>query len=599
MARNSVLIGRLNAIPADAPEDMMTLLRLLATLIALIAWERANAFATIGADANCTYGLATPNPIQTAFNAGHTDIRLVGGQTYTGSLVLAGNADATLRGGYVNCTAAASGQLPSNPLRALLQPGVLNSASVILVESAQRRRSITLELIEMRPNPALGTAGSGLAVGGALDATLVRSRITGFRSSADGGGVTLSLGRLTLIRSSVDDNRGRDGGGVYCASGDVLLDYASSIRANQANGNGGGVYLDQCNLVANGRNLPATQGGPAGVLDNRASARGGGIYQRGGFSSIAGGPACTVNPTAPCPAQLALISGNRAEISGGGAFLTAQATMEALFSQTSNNTAVLTGGAFHAEQQSQLSIGGFAGDFPSFDRSTCLNRICDTVFSNRLGAADESFLSGEGGAIYGQDAQITLRDTFLTDHRALNGTVAYVRGSGVLTLDQVLLVQAPRQLDTGRHTLQVVESADLLIRESTLISQRAGEGFVLRADQVSDLLLDRSVVAALVDGLSALSAGPQVAVLGDCNAQARGNHPVFDGPTVSATDFDADYAPSAASQLIDRCASAGARPRDIRGDPRVQLLNPPASAVPMDIGAFERATLSIFRTGFE
>lgn len=577
----------------------MTLLRLLATLLALTAWERANALATIGADANCTYGLATPNPIQTAFNAGHTDIRLVGSLTYTGSLVLAGNADVTLRGGYSSCAAAAAGQLPSNPARAQLQPGALNGASVILVESAQRRRSITLELVDIRPNPALGTAGSGLAVGGALDATLVRSRITGFRSAGDGGGVAMSLGRLTLIRSSIEDNHGRDGGGLYCVSGEVLLDYASTLRANQANSNGGGAYLDQCTLVMNGRNLPATLGGPAGLLDNRASGRGGGIYQRGGFSSIAGGPVCSVNATAPCAQQLALITGNRAEISGGGVFLTAQAAMEVVFSQTSNNSAVLTGGAFHAEQQSQLQIGGVAGDFPSFDRSTCLNRLCDAVFSNRLGAADGSFLAGEGGAIYVQDAVATLRDTFLTDHRALNGSVAYARGSGVLTLDQVLLVQASTQLDSGRYTLQSTETADLVVRESTLISQRAGEIFVLRADQASDLQLERSVVAAWVDGLAALSAGPQVDVLGHCNAQARGNHPVFDGPAVSPTDFDAEYAPSASSQLIDRCASAGARPRDIRGDLRVQLLNPPASAVPMDIGAMERTTLSIFRNGFE
>ncbi|MBL8242607.1 MAG: hypothetical protein JNL89_00360 [Rhodanobacteraceae bacterium] len=577
----------------------MTLMRMLVTLLALVAGSRADALATIGSDANCTYGPATVNPVQVAFNAGHTDIRLTGGLSYTGSLVLAGNADVSIRGGYSNCAAAAAGQLPSNPVRSILQPGVANGTAVILVESAQRRRLVTLELVEIRPNAALGTAGGGLAVGGALDATLVRSRVTGFRSAGDGGGVAISLGRLTLVRSSIDDNRGRDGGGVNCNSGEVLLDFASSLRANQANSNGGGAYLDQCNLVSNGRNLPGTQGGPAGVLDNRANGRGGGLYQRGGFTSIAGGPVCTVNPGAACSTQLALLSGNRAEVSGGGAFLTAQAELEAMFSQIANNSAILTGGGFHAEQQSQLRIGGFAGDFPGFDRSTCLNRICDAVFSNRLGAADDSFLSGEGGAIYGQDAFITLRDVFLTDHRALSGTVAYNRGSGVLTLEQSLVVQAPRQGDTGQDMLRVGDTADLDLRDSTIIGQRAGEVSLLRADQSTDVLINRSVVAALANGLSALSAGPQVAVLGDCNAQARGTHPVFDGPTVTAADFDAEYAPSGNSQLVDGCSGAGARARDIRGNPRVQAQSAASGSTPMDIGAFELGTQALFGNGFE
>lgn len=576
----------------------MTLMRTLVTLCALAVGSRADALATIGSDAGCTYGPATVNPVQTAFNAGHTDIRLTGGLSYTGSLVLAGNADVTIRGGYSNCAAAAAGQLPSNPVRSVLQPGVANGTAVILVESVQRRRLVTLELVEIRPNAALGTAGSGLAVGGALDATLVRSRITGFRSAGDGGGVAISLGRLTLVRSSIDDNRGRDGGGVNCNSGEVLLDFASSLRANQANGNGGGAYLDQCNLVSNGRNLPGTQGGPAGVLDNRATGRGGGLYQCGGFTSIAGGPACTVNPGTACSAQLALVSGNRAEVSGGGAFLTAQAELEAMFSQIANNSAILTGGALHVEQ-SQVRIGGFAGDFPSFDRSSCLNRICDAVFSNRLGAVDDSFLSGEGGAIFGQDAFITLREVFLTDHRALSGTVAYNRGSGVLTLEQSLVVQAPRQGDAGQYMFRVGDTADLDVRESTLIGQRAGELALLRADQSTDLLLNRSVVAALVDGLSALSAGPQVAVLGDCNAQARGNHAVFDGPAVTAADFDAEYAPIGSSQLVDRCSGAGARARDIRGNTRVQAQSAATSSTPMDIGAFELGTQALFGNGFE
>lgn len=578
----------------------MDLIRLLLVLAALVCSAEAVAFATIGPQANCTYTAATPNPIQTALNAGHTDIRLVGGQTLTGSIVVAGNADVSIRGGFADCAGAANGSLPTVPVRTQLEPGAAGSAAVILVESAVRRRNILLEQLWIRPNPALGSTGSGIAVGGALDAILLRSRVSGFRSGGDGGGVVVSLGRLQLIRSSLDDNRARDGGGVHCVSGEINLDFASVLRLNEASRNGGGAYLQQCLWISNGRNIPGTQGGPAGVLDNRAAGRGGGLYQRGGFATFAGGPLCTVNPGSACPGQLALMSGNRAEVAGGAAFLTAQAEMDAHFVQIANNSATISGGALHLEQQSQLRIGGLAPQFPAYDRSSCLNRICDAIFSNRLGAADSSFLSGEGGAFFVQDATLSGKDLFLTDHNALSGTVLAARGGAAVNLDQILLVQAPRQAnDNGRDVLLISDSADLDLRRSTLYGQRSDERQLIRLDLAGELRLHQSVLAAIASGLQELLAGPAAQISGSCNGKARSTHPVFDGPTVSAADFEADYSPSSSSLLIDRCNSNGAGSRDIRGESRVVLVHPPASATPLDLGAFERPSGIVYANGFE
>ncbi len=576
------------------------------------------AFTTVGPQVNCGFRTTQVNPIQLALDAGHTEIRLVGATSFNGSLIVNGTADVSLRGGFADCTQATNNVLPIAPQPSVLVAGASLAAGINLVSAPNRRRIITLQSIELRPNLEQSPTGPGIWVNGLLDARLERSRVTGFnQAGGNGGGVFLVDGRLIMTNSEISQNRAEKGGGVYCSSGEVRLDPASRLLLNRAetlnsNGDGGGAYLQNCVFESQGRVLPGTLGGTSGIIGNQASVSGGGLYIAGGTARIMGGPFCSEVGGATCLPRLAIVGANSAQ-SGGGVYARNNAQVELDFANVSANTATFQGGGFYVEQSS-IRFGGLGSVYPNYDRTQCTEGICEVMSGNRVRFANAD--AGTGGAIRAVNSSVTFADVLLDDNTAAASDVIDMQfGSGLM---QQILVRNPDRV-AAQGLIGEFRAAAVEIRRSTWVIEPATSGLAAPKFQLDDpdpqalikimsgsLVLNDTLLAGFGTEVTPLIKSAAVNLSGVCNAHFGATvdaalAQISIGITPGDVSGDGIYGPSPVSSLIDRCVGQNvlASARDIRGQPRRLALSGTSGATPMDIGALELQGELLFRNGFE
>jgi hypothetical protein len=569
---------------------------------------RAVSPATIGPQANCDYSSALAGTIQAALNAGYVEIRLVGGTTFRNNLVVAGDADIRILGGYADCTAAANGQLPSNPVPSRIEPNNVMAATIAVISSPSRLRNLVFSDLDLRaPAGALAT-GPGLMALGFLDLTLERSRISGFRYDGQGGGMRISDARVSLRSSEISDNHALSGGGLYCMGGQVRLDPASRLLLNQAigfaetEGHGGGAELENCDFDSHGRVLPSTLGGTSGIIANRARHDGGGIHATDSRVRILGGPFCGGALPDVCLPRLAIVGANQAG-GHGGAFALQHAQLELDFSQVSANTGVLKGGAIHAAAESEVRFGGLAGLHPGYDRSHCHEgRYCEVLSDNRL--SFDGIVTGNGGGVSLEDSTLAASELLTTGNSAAVGNAIHATSAASVLLDTVLMHQPDASVGTlGAHALHLVD-AFATVRDSTLVNHAAMNSLV-RAEGVSMVDIQQSVIADFGTN-QAVSLAATATLSGACNAH-RGSLPANAGAVFALAVTAADFAvadgvsPDSNGALVDACAGAHLPPgsRDILGRPRPAAQTPASAATPMDIGAIELPGDTVFADQFE
>lgn len=130
----------------------------------------------------------------------------------------------------------------------------------------------------------------------------------GDESAANGGGVLVSGGSLTLNYSQVNDNTAVNGGGLAVNGGSLTLNFTSVGRAgfNSAATNGGGIFLLSGTTAVINNSL---------LAENNARA-GGGIYVPGGATATFNNSTLSTNNA----------SGSTVTDGGGGAFVAGTAT---------------------------------------------------------------------------------------------------------------------------------------------------------------------------------------------------------------------------------------------------------------------------------
>ena len=166
----------------------------------------------------------------------------------------------------------------------------------------------------IRDNVA-GTGGGGIVTFAPL--TIIDSTVSGNTSSSGGGGIFVSAGATTLTRTVVADNTSGSGGGGLLVFADTLTITDSSVTGNTASGEGGGIAVGATTaLEMRGTTIAAN-----------SAAAGGGIHLRG--------PAVIVDST---------LSGNRADVGGGGGIRLVDATATITNSTISGNTTAEAGG---------------------------------------------------------------------------------------------------------------------------------------------------------------------------------------------------------------------------------------------------------------
>ncbi|MFN8422951.1 MAG: choice-of-anchor Q domain-containing protein [Anaerolineae bacterium] len=238
-------------------------------------------------------------------------------------------------------------------------------------------------------NPAAEGMDDTNARGGGLlvdeKATLTDVEISGNTASTTGGGVQVAgIGKLTLVRCRVVNNKAQRGGGIYNAS-TVTID-GGTVEGNEATDKGGGLLTYGTATVTTATFSGNKAGGPGGgigsikgfggtqsgaltlsrstIMGNTAGLNGGGIY------------VANDDPNDTIGAEVAVdrstFSGNKAQ-EGGGAYLDF-GRLEITDSTIAMNDAVFEGAGVATNQNNALRLGNsiIANDM---NGENCYNKI--------------------------------------------------------------------------------------------------------------------------------------------------------------------------------------------------------------------------------
>lgn len=584
-------------------------------LTVMLPLALAGGAVTIGPDPGCDYDHAVIGSVQSALDAGATDVRLVGGYGYPGPVTVTLDGDVSIRGGFASCAEAALGQLPAEPEPAVLswrgdEPQLLHAT-----QGTASNARLELSRVHLFGASWPGAQANGLVAEGQVRVIMRHGAIAGFSPLGSGGGVLLDRAQLYLNDVRIQQNTALHGAGIYCTQGLVSLDQDSEIWGNAAgmfgaDGRGGGVYLDRCTFTSEARAAEGPDGAVVfrGIAFNWASDRGGGIYADDSLVRIWGGPACSSEQV--CRTHPATIVGNEAGVGGGGLAAVNASQVELNFTGVLQNSAGHAGGGILVESGSQVLFAALDGLYPHFDRSACWEntqcdgdgcrsapRACSLLAGNQ--ATDVPGGSGGGIAVDGGSFS-SIGLVFRANGAAQGARDIDVRGGGSLLLLQAYWTPFDQlALDAGQSMLRIADTASAAVRRSTLFGQGPG-GFMIQADPGAELELNGALMIRRGDG-AVLDLAETAVGSGVCNA-VMGVYPhdeIIEARPVGENDFDFFGSPTEASGLLDACSAAGlpVTARDTWLNPRVTVWQSPLN--PVDIGALERPVQTLFLDGFE
>ncbi len=267
------------------------------------------------------------------------------------------------------------------------------------------------------------------------DLTIRNGAIIG---AADGGGMLITAGTVTLADVVVENNSsGRNGGGIYITAGTLTL-INTTIQNNTTTTSGGGVYSRggsvtlqsgqiSLNLAASGGGVYVNQGGAtftqeAGTIDqNTATANmgGAGIYVNMGSFVMNGGQINNNTATAPAAND---------PFPGGGVYIaTGSATLNG--GEIHNNTAYRGAGVL--VNNGTLTLDGgqilsntatYGGGVYVVQTNGLLDVITGTIAYN---AANPAIADFGGGGVYVFNGSITMQGGVIR-----NNTTNY-NGAGI------------------------------------------------------------------------------------------------------------------------------------------------------------------------
>ncbi len=275
----------------------------------------------------------------------------------------------------------------------------LTSGAVVIIQNGSTVRANT------------ATDGGGIYNTTFGEVTIDTSTVSANTASGNGGGIynsgsnsTVTIQDGSTVGGAGAANTATDGGGIYNNTGGQVTVDTSTVSASTASGNGGGIHNSGTLTIRNGSTI-----GGAGAA-NTATASGGGIYSQAGqvtinastvsTNSASGGGGIYARGTLAIE-NGSIISGNSATTDGGGIFKDAgTATIDA--STVSNNTATQGGGGIYT--------GGAA--FTIRNGST-------------IGGAGAANTAAFGGGIFNNEGTVTI------DASTVSANTASSQGGGI------------------------------------------------------------------------------------------------------------------------------------------------------------------------
>jgi len=253
-------------------------------------------------------------------------------------------------------------------------------------------------------------------------------------AAADGGGVYVNGGALSVSGGWIDGNSaGEEGGGVYVkGGGSVVLDTAQ-VETNDAASDGGGFYLEGgCSLEDTDSTFDEnTAGGSGGAIfiDDALTLVGSTFTAN---EAVSQGGAVHVSTSGSLDATLATFDGNLATGTGadaGAVHLRSDATFDTC--TFVGNSAADDGGALYVQNGASVDVldSEFDANVSGSGGGAILN---DSSTVSVEGSLFTSNTAVWGGAVYdyGSTGSLSVDDSVLTDNAASLGGGAGMNGSG-------------------------------------------------------------------------------------------------------------------------------------------------------------------------
>ncbi|MGV6851673.1 MAG: beta strand repeat-containing protein, partial [bacterium] len=353
--------------------------------------------------------------------------------------------------------------------------GMIFSDSIIEITDNIGGQNVTLIDLIVRHGQDDSDYGGGIEISGfASNSTTVNLQgvIAENNESARGGGIHVTHAELNMQDATLlyGNNALESGGGVYCENSTIVMGgntYVGFLTGNTATsnviaGNGGGFYLDNCDLV-----LDATNGQTGAYILGNEAKRGGGIY-------------ATNNSRIDMHGDMSWVNLNSAQ-RGGGLYLNMGSDFFGDNGSIKDNDASLFGGGFY-----------LAGSGTNFDMDRNNEYPCSGKCSELSGNE-----SPQGGAGY-LEAQTNadIESSWIEGNAASQKGLAF-KSNGSLSIKSSMIT-GQRSMGSAASVFDISDGLTTLshctISDSELNTTVNAPIFFLNISPLAELNLNNSIV---------------------------------------------------------------------------------------------------------
>lgn len=315
-------------------------------------------------------------------------------------------------------------------------------------------------------------------------------------STGAGGGVYISNSGVTIKDSTIKNNTGTRGGGVYVEKGSTVEVKNSNIDNNIAteipsdsptsnNGLGGGIYSYDSTLTVTGGTISGNEAKGSVALIR---------YNENGELSYSGlgnggGGICAVGKESDVTLDGVTVTGNKAtsnnsaHLGAGGGIEAQGGSLTVKNSTISNNEARGNGGGIHSAEGNVLDVsdstvqgnkgnnGGGIHMGQAIDASKTPSKatITDTKILNNT-AFGGSPSSGEGGGVYvGTRADATLKGCTVANNKSVSTGGGIAAKLGTVTLDDTTVENNQAVNGGGLFHLGIAVPGSLTLQNGSII----------------------------------------------------------------------------------------------------------------------------------
>lgn len=610
-------------------EDQMRIKTAFPDLITGDAAKGAALVATIG-PSGCDFNSAmTTTPIQDALNAAavYTELRIVEG-SYDEEGIILNNRAVKIKGGYANCSDAASDTLSSFESVATVIESSTDNGPVFIIQGNASNDYIAFSNLTIQNSGSSNENGGAIQVNNS-DGGLALRTVALIGNTGENGGAIAVVGAqgvpyIALNKVQISDNSATEGGGIYCShpNGNITQNVSNGethgIFDNTAiAGDGGGVLIENgCQFTSyqGSQDIDTTGSERRGINFNTATGNGGGVAIRSGAkASLYGRNSCALigtdyiclfgNNTEPMSLFFNQADHDDNGSGDGGAIYVTGIGSELLAENVdlTLNRAYSGGGVAANAGATALLTTAFGNEFEAI--SCWQPGACLDVNSN-LGKA-------LGGGFYvSTGAVLTVGNAQVRANRAIKGIAGYVNGSS-----SELNFEGSVFYDNGdngsgdysdQYLFRAFDSAQLRISYSTVANNqpttRLIDGFNSYVALSNSIIYDPNGVDIFSES------GSNAAHFADClvvheNQSFGGITRELVGDPLFVDSGNNDYRLTDSSPAIDRCDQQWitAVYPDMLGQARgfdAPGINDTYG--PYEAGAYEKVSTDvIFKDGFE